>query len=600
MTHTMRRIICFLFFALFCCLPAFARARASGFCQLGNKTILVLGYRSSTSTPVQLSCPAATVTVYLTGTVTLATIYSNNSGTVLANPFTIGISPETSSIGYWFFYADNGNYDVQFSGTGVATPFKLTAVPVVDPGTTGGGSVLSVALALPSSIFTISGSPVTTSGTLTGTFASQSQNLFFASPNGSSGVPSMRAIVGVDLPNPGASSKGGIQSKDCSSGSQVVQKLNTDGTVTCVTPIGSVTSITATAPVVVTPSPIVSTGVASCPTCVTSAASLTSTAIMTGGGSQASQTPAATATMDASGNIATPGSVSTNVGSTTAGAVALPQGSATAASPVNSVGFQAPTSVPTAFRITLWGSPAAGLIRTTSATPSVASVSELSGDCVTSGSNATVCNPASSVSAASAAGAAKMTCVSSGATKTCTYIDFPDVQSYPAAYCDDAVPYALWSIGSSGVVTCRAGTNNVGAFIAITDTANTFAQFVAAIPSDWDSSTNPYIRVKFASADTTVGHTVIPAIRVSCSKGDGTTTDDVTFNASHSLSTVTLNATANQFWTSSAQMNGTDTTGCVAGGMMLVQVGRATDTGTSAYFYAATITFPRLLTVQAN
>jgi hypothetical protein len=35
------------------------------------------------------------------------------------------------------------------------------------------------------------------------------------------------------LPNPGASSLGGVQSKDCSSGSQLVQKINTDGTVTC-------------------------------------------------------------------------------------------------------------------------------------------------------------------------------------------------------------------------------------------------------------------------------------------------------------------------------------------------------------------------------
>ena len=60
------------------------------------------------------------------------------------------------------------------------------------------GTVSSVALALPGE-FTISGSPVTTTGTLTGAWASQSQNLFFASPNGSTGTPGFRAFVAADL-----------------------------------------------------------------------------------------------------------------------------------------------------------------------------------------------------------------------------------------------------------------------------------------------------------------------------------------------------------------------------------------------------------------
>ena len=47
----------------------------------------------------------------------------------------------------------------------------------------------------------------------------------------------------------------------------------------------------------------------SCATCVTSAASLTSTAIMTGGGGQASQTPNGSATLDSSGNMLLPGTL---------------------------------------------------------------------------------------------------------------------------------------------------------------------------------------------------------------------------------------------------------------------------------------------------
>ncbi len=65
--------------------------------------------------------------------------------------------------------------------------------------TGGGGSVTSVALAMPS-IFTVSGSPVTTSGTLTATLNSQAANTFLAAPNGTSGTPTFRTIVAADIP----------------------------------------------------------------------------------------------------------------------------------------------------------------------------------------------------------------------------------------------------------------------------------------------------------------------------------------------------------------------------------------------------------------
>jgi hypothetical protein len=61
------------------------------------------------------------------------------------------------------------------------------------------GSVTSVGLSLPS-IFTVSGSPVTTTGTLTGDLASQTANYFFAAPDGSVGAPTFRAIVAADVP----------------------------------------------------------------------------------------------------------------------------------------------------------------------------------------------------------------------------------------------------------------------------------------------------------------------------------------------------------------------------------------------------------------
>ena len=63
--------------------------------------------------------------------------------------------------------------------------------------------VTSVALAdgSTSPLYAISGSPVTSTGTLTFTLNSQSANMVLASPDGSSGQPTMRSLVSADLPN---------------------------------------------------------------------------------------------------------------------------------------------------------------------------------------------------------------------------------------------------------------------------------------------------------------------------------------------------------------------------------------------------------------
>jgi uncharacterized protein (TIGR02145 family) len=62
------------------------------------------------------------------------------------------------------------------------------------------GTVTSVGLSLPD-IFSLSGSPITTTGTLTATLASQTANQIFASPNASSGAPTFRTLVNADIPN---------------------------------------------------------------------------------------------------------------------------------------------------------------------------------------------------------------------------------------------------------------------------------------------------------------------------------------------------------------------------------------------------------------
>jgi hypothetical protein len=109
---------------------------------------------------------------------------------VLPNPL------QTDGNGYYFAYLPPGLYTVQIYSP-IIPGFVYPDQPV---GTVAGGSVLSVGLALPAE-FTVSGSPVTTTGTLTAAWANESANSVFAGPSaGSPGTPGFRALVAADLP----------------------------------------------------------------------------------------------------------------------------------------------------------------------------------------------------------------------------------------------------------------------------------------------------------------------------------------------------------------------------------------------------------------
>lgn len=82
----------------------------------------------------------------------------------------------------------------------------------------GSGTVTSVGLSLPGQ-FSVSGSPVTGSGTLTATWANQAANSFFAGPSsGGSAAPTFRAIAAADLPAATSSAQGAVQMPSGSSG----------------------------------------------------------------------------------------------------------------------------------------------------------------------------------------------------------------------------------------------------------------------------------------------------------------------------------------------------------------------------------------------
>ena len=107
------------------------------------------------------------------------------------------IATQSATTGSSILY---GNGTGGFSNVTIGTGLTFSAGTLAATGGGGGsGTVTSVSLAMPS-IFTVTGSPVTTSGTLTADLNTQSANTFLAAPNGSSGVPSFRTILAADIP----------------------------------------------------------------------------------------------------------------------------------------------------------------------------------------------------------------------------------------------------------------------------------------------------------------------------------------------------------------------------------------------------------------
>lgn len=114
-----------------------ARQRAQGDCDLGQQSVLTNGLAASGKFIASYPC---TVNVYLTGTTTPVTIYSDNSGTVLSAAGTFTCPSLTCANGHWFFYADNGRYDVALSGGGMV-PWTIGDILLDDP--SGGGTTVT-------------------------------------------------------------------------------------------------------------------------------------------------------------------------------------------------------------------------------------------------------------------------------------------------------------------------------------------------------------------------------------------------------------------------------------------------------------------------
>jgi len=173
----------------------------------GSITVANTGVTSvALSVPSIFSVSGSPVTT--TGTLT-ASLATQSANTIFAGPTTGSAAAPTfrTPVLADLPQLTNGQLYVGSTGTSVAAA-TITAgsgisvtngAGTITIAATGGGTVTSVALSLPSFI-TVSGSPVTTTGTLTGTLATQTANTVFAGPSsGADAAPAFRSIVSADL-----------------------------------------------------------------------------------------------------------------------------------------------------------------------------------------------------------------------------------------------------------------------------------------------------------------------------------------------------------------------------------------------------------------
>lgn len=181
--------------------PAAARAQylpAAGWCEDGNKVATTSGIDSTNT--VQASYSECMVTVVIHGG-GAATIYSNATGTPLANPFTANTN------GQWQFFALPGIlYDVTISGGTPVMPGPVTFSSTIIPGTAT-GTVTSFSSGNLSPIFTTSVATATTTPALSFSLSTAAAYTVLANCTGSTAAPTYCALVNAMMPAPGSTTQ---------------------------------------------------------------------------------------------------------------------------------------------------------------------------------------------------------------------------------------------------------------------------------------------------------------------------------------------------------------------------------------------------------
>lgn len=112
----------------------------------------------------------------------------------------LAVSGGSSGVGSGAFVG--GYVLIGIAPDGTRVPISVNSNGVIQTsGSSSTGTVTSVDISVPATLLTVSGGPVTTSGTLALALATQAANTVFAGPtSGGVVVPTFRALVGADLP----------------------------------------------------------------------------------------------------------------------------------------------------------------------------------------------------------------------------------------------------------------------------------------------------------------------------------------------------------------------------------------------------------------
>lgn len=121
-------------------------------------------------------------------------------GSPITSSGTITLTPSVTAKGYVIASNGSNSFTTKAPGTdGQVLTSSSASADGLSWTNAGAGTVTSVGLTMPG-IFSVTGSPVTGSGTLAASLASQSANLGFMTPDGAAGAPTFRALVNSDLP----------------------------------------------------------------------------------------------------------------------------------------------------------------------------------------------------------------------------------------------------------------------------------------------------------------------------------------------------------------------------------------------------------------
>ena len=184
-------------------------------------------------------CNQGTTDVYINaqGTTSGVTATTSSSWIQAGTCQAFNLKPFDVQYTYWAGITSGASTTV-YVETGLGTPISRAAPSGGGGGGCSGTCVTSIGISAPAEI-NVAGSPVTSSGIIALTWNAQTKNFVLAGPtSGSNATPTFRALVGADLPVPGASSLGGVDSLSRAAHT-FLTAINTDGTVSQAAIVGS-------------------------------------------------------------------------------------------------------------------------------------------------------------------------------------------------------------------------------------------------------------------------------------------------------------------------------------------------------------------------